>query len=382
MSNLISSVENDHASLRVVFVAGTLGQGGAERQLYYNLRTLHTEGIEVLLVCLTENEYWQKPIELLGIKVTWVGQNSSPLLRLVRIISIGYKFSPDIIQSQHFFTNLYVAIAARLMGVIDIGAIRSNVKHELECNKFWGKALLYLPRWICANSYYATNILAGFRDESTLLTLPNAIDLEQFDQSARQPVAISISKPDIITIITVARLIPAKRLDRFLEVANLIHSEKRYLQFIIVGDGPERWRLESRLVELGLTSDFVRFLGNRSDVPQLLSQSDLFLFTSDDEGFPNVLLEAMAASLPIITTPAGDSSRVVVDGTTGYVVDFSDIQKMAEYVLLLMREPDLRARFGKEARKIVEKNYSVDGLRHRLLKLYSYVLKRDLINRF
>lgn len=377
----MTSSTNDLSGLRIAFLAGTLGQGGAEKQLFYSLKSLRAAGCEVMLVCLTENEYWQKPIESLGIKVIWVGQNSSPLLRLMKIISICHRFSPDIIQSQHFFTNLYAVIAARLLGAIDIGAIRNNVKHELECNKFWGNALLHLPRWLCANSYYATAILAGFRDESRLLTLPNTIDLERFDQIVRQPAAIPISKSDIITVMTVARLAPAKRLDRLVEAANLLQSEKHCLQFIIAGDGPERKRLENRCLELGLSSDFVRFLGARSDVPQLLSQGDLFFLTSDDEGFPNVLLEAMAASLPIITTPAGDSSHVVVEGRTGYVVEFSDIQKMAEYVLLLARNPNLRARLGQEARNIVEENYSVDGLHDRLLKLYSCVLGRNLVNR-
>jgi glycosyltransferase involved in cell wall biosynthesis len=97
---------------------------------------------------------------------------------------------------------------------------------------------------------------------------------------------------------------------------------------------------------------------------------DVLLHTSDHEGFPNVLLEAMAARLPVVTTPAGDAGRVVEDGGTGYVVAFDDIGRMAQRVLQLAHSPPLRRRFGEAGRQYAERYYSYSGLARRLLATY------------
>ena len=114
----------------------------------------------------------------------------------------------------------------------------------------------------------------------------------------------------------------------------------------------------------------LQFLGRRQDVPVLLRRADVFLLTSEHEGFPNVLLEAMAARLPVVTTPAGDAGRLVKDGTTGYVVSFNDVQGMVQRVLQLAKSPPLRQRFGGAGRQQVEERYSYVGLPRCLLATY------------
>jgi glycosyltransferase involved in cell wall biosynthesis len=102
-------------------------------------------------------------------------------------------------------------------------------------------------------------------------------------------------------------------------------------------------------------------------VPALLARSAMLVLTSEYEGFPNVILEAMAARLPVITTPAGDAGVVVQHGQTGFVVKPDDTQGMAAVLVQLARSPATRTRLGDAGRKRVEQEYHYESLADRLL---------------
>src|SRR5213593_4389041 len=121
----------DLAGMKVSFVAGTLGQGGAERQLFYMVKALVETGARPRVLCLTRGEFWEERITSLGVPVTWVGERPSRLARTRAIVAELKRERPDILQSQHFYTNLYVVAAARVLGVREIGAIRCNAAWEV-----------------------------------------------------------------------------------------------------------------------------------------------------------------------------------------------------------------------------------------------------------
>jgi len=154
----ILKVMHNLSGLKITFLAGTLGQGGAEQQLFYILKTLKENGVKVILFCLTQGEYWERKIKELGIPVIWVGESAFKFIRLLKIIRELKKNPPDIFQSQHFFANLYVVIASRILSIKDIGAIRNDVINELEINgKFFGRCNLHLPSQLFVNSLNGYN---------------------------------------------------------------------------------------------------------------------------------------------------------------------------------------------------------------------------------
>src|SRR5262245_50803319 len=118
--------------LNVCFVAGTLEHGGAERQLFHMLQVLCRRGIGVRLLSLDRGKFWEEPIRSLGVSVTWVGENSSRLARLFRVLRELRADPPDLLQSQHFFANAYVALSARFLGIRGIGAIRNEGTAEVQ----------------------------------------------------------------------------------------------------------------------------------------------------------------------------------------------------------------------------------------------------------
>ncbi|HEX2978984.1 MAG TPA: glycosyltransferase family 4 protein, partial [Anaerolineaceae bacterium] len=168
----------------------------------------------------------------------------------------------------------------------------------------------------------------------------------------------------------VARLVAVKRLDRFLQGLAIAREKNPRIRGVIVGDGPEKQNYQALAEHLGLTPDGVSFAGLQLDVPNWLNRADIFCLTSDQEGFPNVILEAMAAGLPVITTPAGDADTVVQEGITGTIIAMDDGQDLAGRLVQLASDPDLRTRMGAAGRHRVETVYSYESLASRLIQAY------------
>ncbi|HEX6965424.1 MAG TPA: glycosyltransferase family 4 protein [Gemmatimonadaceae bacterium] len=390
----------DAPALRVALLAGTLTRGGAEKQLVYMARALRDAGVTVQVLSLTRGEYFEPVLCAAGLPPRWIGRHGAPPLRVLALAAALRESRPHIVQAAHFYTNLHVALAARCVGAIAIGAIRNDTWHELEGNRRWGRALLRAPSALIANSSAAKrNAEQVGVDASTIHVVPNVIDLAELpmpaprDHSARdaawydRPSRERSSLPsgsrdsdDEIVVACIARLVPAKRLDRFLAALALARREVRTLTGVIGGDGPERLRLQTTAASLGLLPAGVRFVGP-VDASVLLQHADMLLMTSEHEGFPNIILEAMAAGRPVITTPAGDAGVVVEHEVTGYVVPSDDISAMAERMVRLARSPRLRCALGAAGRARVERCYSFDRLAHALLCTYRRIAERQANHR-
>jgi glycosyltransferase involved in cell wall biosynthesis len=215
----------------------------------------------------------------------------------------------------------------------------------------------------------------GIVEPRRVFLLPNVIDpsensIAELSLPNTEPV-----QQDSVKAVFVGRLVPAKRVDRFIEAIGLARQRCPNLRGLIVGDGPERHNWENFAIQKGLCPPILTFIGQRDDVPNLLIQSAMLVLCSDDEGFPNVILEAMLARLPVITTPAGDSDIIVENEVNGYVVPFSDTCAMAERMVRLAESPELRRLLGEAGRQRVEQHYAYASLAYRLMHIYHKVAK-------
>jgi glycosyltransferase involved in cell wall biosynthesis len=359
-------------SLKVALVVGTLGQGGAEKQLVYIARALHESGIKVGIYSLTRGEHHEKTLQAAGLPVVWIGQSGNPLLRLARLVREMIKFEPDVIQSTHTFANIYAALAGRILRRTSLGALRSDLAYARAANGRWTMPHLKWPSGILANSQTAYQDLTttALLRKNHVFLFPNVIELAPFDHalaaSRRQEAQRGAPRA-----IFVGRLVPVKRVDRFLRALAAARELVPALEGTIVGDGSERPTLEKLAFDLGLSRTAARFVGQQDNIPAQLEKADVLVLCSESEGFPNVLLEAMAARLPVVTTPAGDAASVVLDGVTGYVVPFEDHQTMAERLAAIVSSPFLHRQLGKAGRNRVEQFFSFEGLSSRLRAVYA-----------
>lgn len=364
--------------LRVALLAGTLNQGGAEKQLVYLARALSGAGVDVRIYCLTRGDFYEGVLQAIGLKPIWVGRFANPMLRLASLAGMLWRFRPHVIQSSHSFTNLYVSLTGRLLGAISLGAMRSSLLHTREANGAWTRWLISTPTALLVNSQTAVDELIKSRliHPQCLSIVPNVIELSDSDSTKSPQDGAGTVHHQTCKAIFVGRLIPVKRLDRFLYALAKACQQHPALEGIVVGDGPGRKAMEKLATEIGLWPHKVTFLGQRGDVSALLSQSNMLVLCSDHEGFPNVVLEAMAERLPVITTPAGDADIIVQDGVTGYVVPFDDIDGMAERMVHLAKSPSLRRQLGEAGRRRVERSYSFEGLSDRLLSIYRRIAQQ------
>lgn len=368
---------SDLARLDVCFVAGNLEQGGAERQLFYMINELQRQGASQRLLCLTKGDFWEDKIRDLGVPVTWVGQSKSRLLRLGRIIAELRKHPPVILQGQHFYTNLYVVAAARALGLKEIGAVRSDAINEVRASgRVMGRLSLTSPRIIAANSRAAIqNAIAMGVPATRLHFLPNVVNTDQFKPDGRQ-------RRGGIRLIAVGRLGREKRLDHFLSILSRLRKLSSVeVTGLIVGEGrrteDQRPQLERQAAELDLLPGGVEFRGAVSDMAPIYREADIIVLTSDREGMPNVLLEAMASGLPVVATRVGDVPEIVRHGETGYLANPGDNDAMVDALLKLVVDTRLRVEMGCRAREYINTNYSLDRLPAHLGVLYKSALSNN-----
>jgi glycosyltransferase involved in cell wall biosynthesis len=363
------------AAPRVAFVAGSLGQGGAEKQLVYMARALGDEGVDVGIYSLSQGEHYEAVLRDCGLSPTFVGRHGNPVLRTSALIRHLRVFRPDVVHASHFFANLYAVLAAPACGAAGIGSLRNDVVHEVDANGRWGSWLLRLPSGLIANSHAAKRNAIALKVPATRVeVVPNVIAVPPATSPATTSPATSA---DGLVVLALARLVRPKRLDYFLAAVARARTEEPGIRAVIAGDGIELDALRREAAALGLLPDGVEFVGRQADVAGILAAADVLLLTSDHEGFPNAILEAMAAGLPVVTTPAGDASVVVEHGRTGFVTPHGAVDAMAARLLELARSADLRRRLGKAGRERVVQEYAPDGLGRRLLTAYGTLARQQ-----
>lgn len=193
--------------------------------------------------------------------------------------------------------------------------------------------------------------------------IPNGVDPERFHP--RWPNAElrgAIGVPDGVPVVgIVAALRPEKRHDVFLEAAALVRSAVGQCGFLVVGDGPERERLEALARQRGLDGA-VHFLGTRDDVPEVLALMDVVLLTSQMEANPVSILEAMASEKPVVATRVGSVPETVRHGVTGMLVPPGDAGEIAAATVELLAQPDRAAAMGRAGREEVLAHWSIDRM--------------------
>jgi glycosyltransferase involved in cell wall biosynthesis len=162
-------------------------------------------------------------------------------------------------------------------------------------------------------------------------------------------------------LLFVGRLASVKGLPVLLEALAEIVKDRPDVKLTIAGDGPDRAALESMAARLNLTAN-VAFSGYRSQaqVRELLQQTDVFVLPSFAEGVPVVLMEAMAAGVPVVTTRIAGIPELVEDGVSGSLTSPGDAQNLRSAIVRLLEDPDLRRRFGREGRKTIEDQFDIN----------------------
>lgn len=223
----------------------------------------------------------------------------------------------------------------------------------------------------------AASVMPG-REEHAL-EIPSMVDIGEFSLSHRPQVRGAFGlAAGVPTIGWVGRLDRKKRVEDFLRAASIVRRSRPDARFLVIGGAdafmPE-YEQELRVLaaDSGLDRS-VRFLGDRADVPRLLSALDVFVWLSRAEGMPHVIAEAGAAGLPVVATRDNGTEQQLDDGVSGLHVPHEDPPAVAAAIGRLLADEALRRRLGATLRRKVENEYSVDAVVPRWERLFADVL--------
>jgi len=192
--------------------------------------------------------------------------------------------------------------------------------------------------------------------------IPNAVDVEKF-----RPAEAENAGP--LTVTFVGRLEEWKGPHSFVEIARRVHAEVPEAMFKVAGAGPLRERLMAESRDL---DGRISFLGevSHSRIADLLQETSVLVLPSFIEGLPTACLEALATGIPVVASDTGGTSEIIREGETGYLCPSTDLDRFADRVVRLLRDPDLRARLGRNGRALVEGRYSWTRVAEITEKLY------------
>jgi len=300
------------------------------------------------------------------------GFDPTLVLRLARWLR---KSGVDLAHTHNRMSLIYGAPAGSLAGARVVHTKHGN-------NPKGGTRLLagrLAARWVDAFVAVSPETAAFARkrnevDDRRLMVIPNGIDLGRFrpEPAARERVRAELGiVADCWVVGTVGRIAAEKNQQLLVRAAAPLLGPTAHL--VVAGDGPLLPSLSELAVALGVGPS-VHFLGARGDVPDVLNALDAFVLTSNTEGLPLVVPEAMATGLPVVSTSVGGLPTVIDEGQTGFLVPPEDLEQLRNRMAMLQADPDLGRAVGSQARRAALVRFSAERMAREYMDLYERVL--------
>ncbi len=284
-------------------------------------------------------------------------------LRVVGVARIARRERTELIVPWHFFTAPYGRVAALVARCRWVPVLQSSLSHEEQTAPGPTALAMKVTDFLLANSFRALDELQARGKPCAYL--PNGVDLARFADPSdrlvelRERVRGAAKGRPIVAAIGVLR--PEKRFTLFVETLAQLRDDGHQVFGVLVGEGNERAVIERRASELKLGAEHLLLVGNVADVPALLTEVSMTTMTSTTEGTPNVVLEAMAARLPFVTTEVGDAGEIARRSGGGVVAEPTP-QAFARALAVWLSDPELRTTAGASGRYYIEEHHALEAL--------------------
>jgi glycosyltransferase involved in cell wall biosynthesis len=358
--------------ISIVHIASGDLWAGAEVQMFTlvkALKDLHRVSVSVILMNHGELE---NRLREQGVAVTVFDESrlSSPGI-LKGIIKLLKETRPDVIHTHRLKENVLGSIAAMFAGRIpSIRTVHGAPEHSFGSLQLHKRLLRQIDRIvgrhlqnrIIAVSEDLADLLRKHYPHSQVYVINNGIEVTKKDHIHLEYGNVGNNENEGIKIGIAGRLVPIKRMDIFIQTARYLkdHYHDTPASFHIYGDGPLKPELESLGNRLD-TDNYVHFRGHVENMPAELSQLDLLLLTSDHEGLPMILLEAMSYRVPVIAHAVGGIPELLDDGRCGILIKSEDPAEYADAIHVLASSPELRSAIADRAYERVKQKYSANN---------------------
>jgi glycosyltransferase involved in cell wall biosynthesis len=372
--------------IRILTVIDDLRAAGAQRVVAEEVLAFTPDRVQFDVVTLADSPGTSLAPELArrGIRIWRLpGRGLVDPRRLGRLTRVIRRTRPDLVHSQLEYANILGPLAARLAGRPTVASLQNVAVHQDKAatlkRLLEGVVLRALAaRVIVVASSAVEESSRNFHlPKHALVAIPNAIDLRRtrlpdgFDRAAkRQQLGLGARGP---LICTVARLHPDKGHRFLFQAAERLTEQYPEAVFALVGRGDEEQELRAQ-ASASAAAERIQFLGERSDVPEILASSDLFVLPSLNEGLSIAMLEAMAVGVPVVATDVGGASDILITGQTGWLVPSGDPTALADAIGDALSHPERARAYAERARAMVETDFSIETHARRLEALYRQVL--------
>ncbi|MDZ4186085.1 MAG: glycosyltransferase [Desulfuromonadales bacterium] len=369
--------------LRLLVVFASLDVGGAEVQFSQLLSRLDKNIFDIQVAYYDARTGFPKEIlEKSGIPVRFLGNpvwnKWSYLTDAIRFMRKG-RF--DIVHCLQHSTNFYGWLPAAINRVpVIIGGLQGKIELDSYWPKIYSLVSARCSGWIVNSETLQTHAEKSitFLGKNPFRIVPNGIEIEP------DPVLLNMSTNDYQqlrnnrpVIGTVGRLQPVKNQLLFLQMARDLVQSGVDADFWIIGKGPLQETLAQRIVEYRL-ENHAHLLGFREDISVALKSMDIFVLTSNSESCPNVLLEAMRAALPVVSTRCTNLEEIIHEGKNGFTVDVGDHLSIARQVERILADPIKALAMGNHSRQIVTEHFSMDVAVQKLQQAYLSLAAQEI----
>jgi len=271
-------------------------------------------------------------------------------------------------------TNFYAAMGGRLAGIpIRVGSERCNQHASQKALGAWYNLSLWGQDALITNSRPAAQFLQSHRPHLTVNVVPNGVEIPrqamswQDRQQLRTRLGISSSSP---IIGAVGSMVPRKNFSLLIQALKVIANRRVPFTLVMLGDGPILPDLKQQAASC-LPKDSFYFLGAIPNAMTYYSAFDVHCMPSiNQEGMPNVVMEASAAGLPVVASDVAGVPELIEDGATGFLVKPNDVNCLAEHLQKLLLDPGLRQRMGKAGMEKMICEFSVESMVTRMVTIY------------
>lgn len=359
--------------MKILFVITGLGVGGAERVVVELADALASRGHEVVVAYLQGPALLTPRSPAVRLECLGLGGITDLPAAFVHLGRVVTRFRPDVIHSHLVHANM---LARMLRVFVPLPRLITTAHNRYEEGKLRMLAYRLTDRLADISTNVSEEAVAAFVAQKAvrpgrMLTVHNGISTSEFcrrpesGSKIRTELGISASAK---VVVAVGRLCEPKDYPNLLAALLEVEPGEGAWEVLIVGDGPLRRQLLDLSDSYGLAHR-VRFLGMRRDVPDVLSAADIFVLSSETEGFPMVVGEAMACECMVVATDCGGVKEFV--GDTGLLAPVKDPQALAARLRdALSMSVEERARHGSAARRRVQELFSLDATVDKWLALY------------
>lgn len=291
-------------------------------------------------------------------------------LALYRLVQVCKDNEITILHGHDYKTNLYGVLVAKMLGIKTATTVHGWVTQDAKTSVYYKVDEWAIRRHdlvVCVSIDLYEQCLAFGVPEKRLRLIENAIDTEHFRRRSKRPLR------GTVCLGAMGRLSKEKAFDNLIEAVASLIDNGLDVELAIGGEGPEYGALKALIDRRGMAGH-IRLLGFVADIPHFFEGLDVFVLSSLREGLPNVILEAMAMDVPVITTDCGGITNVVKDGQHGVVVPAGNVAALRDAISETVQNTELLDRLSREGRKLVEEKYSFKVRMSKMVSAYDECL--------